>query len=126
MQSIPKLIDSISAQPNATPTAEQSAKADRIFATIPNLLRLLPPILGSNQDPTHDMAAAHVLQSKRHKAALDEVVTGLVYASAPLETMLQRKPNVRLDLRGVEPGARLQVVQSAAYDRFCNSLEVLS
>jgi hypothetical protein len=71
------------------------------------------------------MVAANAGQSKRHKAALDEVITGLVYAAQPLQTLLMRKPNVRMDLRGVEPGARLQVVQSAAYDRFCNSLEVL-
>lgn len=115
-------MDAIARQPGALPTKEQTSRADRVFSTIPSLLRLLPPILGVDQGTTR---GAHSLQSKRHKAALDEVITSLVYAASPLQTLLMRKPNVKLDLRGVEPGARLQVVQSAAYDRFCSSLEVL-
>ena len=117
--SIPTLVTAIASQPHATPTPEQLVKADRAFAAVPNLLRLLPSVLGVTS------TAVSTGQSKRQRAALDEMQSGLVSLVMGLQNVLVGRARVKLDLRGVEAGARLKAVQSAAYERFCQSVDIL-
>lgn len=120
--SIPTLVTAIASQPHATPTPEQLVKADRIFAAVPNLLRLLPSVLGVVSSSGSSGQSGH---SKRQRAALDEMQSGLVTLVMGLQNVLVGRARVKLDLRGVEAGARLKAVQSAAYERFCQSVDVL-
>jgi hypothetical protein len=133
--SVPDLVTAIAQQPHYLPSPDQSARAERYLSTISNLLRLLPPVLGTTQDVTGsgsftagtDDAGTQIYVSqvnKRHKAALDEMMSGLVSRAETLQTILQGKPRTKLDLRAVEAGARLKAVRNAAYERFCSSVDV--
>lgn len=133
MEKIPVLVRGIISQPHSQPNEAQKEEAKHIQETIPRLLQLLPPIFGS-RDLSNTRASylgnlaadgGYIYQDKRHKAALDEMLSGLVLRANSLETVLLDSPKMKLDLRGVEAGARLRAVQAAAYDRFCKSVEVV-
>ncbi|PVF98109.1 hypothetical protein CPB86DRAFT_785111 [Serendipita vermifera] len=135
IMSVPDLVTSIAQQPNYLPSSDQYAKAERYLSTISNLLRLLPPVLGATQDVAAsgsfsagtDDAGTQIYASqikKRHRAALDEMMSGLVNRAETLQLILQGKPRTKLDLRSVEAGARLKAVRNAAYERFCSSVDV--
>jgi hypothetical protein len=72
------------------------------------------------QEVRYDVAAGSLPQDKRRKAALDEMKSELVQKADTLQSILARKQ--KLDLRGVEPGARLIAVQNAAYNQFYASI----
>jgi hypothetical protein len=129
MEKIPILVRGIVSQPHSQPNEAQKDQAKHIRDTIPRLLQLLPPIFGSrdvgNNRTSYGNDSSYVYHDKRHKAALDEMLSGLVLRANSLETVLLDGPKMKLDLRGVEAGARLRAVQAAAYDRFCKSVEVV-
>jgi hypothetical protein len=120
VETVPNLVMAISHQDGLQPTPEQSAKIDRIFSTVSALLRLLPGIMCPPQETRHDLVTGSLPQDKRRKAALDEMKSELVQRAETLQSILTRKQ--KLDLRGVEPGARLIAVQNAAYNQFYASI----
>ena len=120
IETVPALVTNIARQDGLQPTPEQSARIDRIFSTVSTLLRLLPAILCPPQETRNDSVTGSLPQDKRRKAALDEMKSTLVQLAENLQSILVRKQ--KLDLRGVEPGARLIAVQNAAYNQFYASI----
>lgn len=110
MIEVPKLVLAVSEQPEGIPNKSQQDLCNRLMSLIPQLLQLLPPVLGNSSE-------------KRHRAALDEMLSGLVLRANTLDT-LRDGPRTKLDMSRVEGSARLRALQSSAYDRFCKSIEV--
>lgn len=110
MQRIPDLITAIVNQ-GEVPDPQQREECEKLATVVlPRLMNTLPRLL------------RHV-SNVRHRAALDDMLSSLVFRANALDTLGTAR-RVALDMSRVESGARLRAVHAGAFDRFCKTIEV--
>ena len=112
MQCIPDLITQIASQENGVPDAEQREECEKLATVVlPRLMSTLPTLLRHSKNI-------------RHRAALHDMLSGLVLRANILDTLGTTGRRVALDMSRVDSGARLRAVHAAAFDRFCKTIEI--
>jgi len=114
MLRIPDLITEIPIDGNGIPVpdTEQREECEKLATVVlPRLMNTLPRLL------RHSV-------NVRHRVALNDMHSGLVYRANALDAIRTTGRRVTLDMSRVESGVRLRAVHAAAFDRFCKTIEI--